>query len=95
MSRSVMQIEKKCYLCGNTVNLDEHHIFGGNQNRKNAEKYGLKVWLCGSFTTNQCHRRAHEGGQIMDFLHREGQKRFEEIHGSREEFMGIFGRNYL
>lgn len=95
MAKSIMQVEKQCYLCGNTIGLDCHHIFGGNPNRANSEKYGLKVWLCNNFTTNHCHSNIHKGGQLMDYLHRDGQKRFEEIHGSRDEFIKIFGRSYL
>lgn len=96
--KSILQSHKRCYLCGNTQGLDSHHIFGGNPGRKNSEKYGLKVWLCNDFTTNHCHRNVHEGAQskqLMDFLHRDGQKLFEEIHGTREEFIEIFGRNFL
>ena len=95
MSKSIVQTHKQCFLCGNTQGLDSHHIFGGNPGRKNSEKYGLKVRLCNDFTPNHCHRNVHKGGQQMDYLHREGQKMFEEIHGSREAFTRIFGRNYL
>lgn len=96
--KSIMQVHKQCFLCGRTQGLDAHHIFGGNPNRKLSEKYGLKVWLCNDFTPTRCHKRVHEGEQtrqLQDYLHREGQKAFEEIHGNREDFMRIFGRNYL
>lgn len=96
--KSIMQTKRRCYICGRTHSLDEHHIFGGNPNRKLSEKYGLKVWLCNDFTSTRCHKEVHEGEhtkQLMDSLHREGQKAFEETHGNREDFMRIFGRNYL
>jgi hypothetical protein len=96
--KSIMQDEKKCYFCGNTEGLDEHHVFGGNPGRQNAEKYGLKIWVCNNFTRNKCHKEIHEGvetKELMHYLHREGQKAFERECGTREDFMRIFGRNYL
>lgn len=96
---SIMQTRKKCYLCGETHGygfnrLEEHHVFGG-ANRKNSEKYGLKVYLCG----DRCHRNGpdapHRNAETMQKLHEDGQRAFEEVHGSREDFMRIFGKNYL
>lgn len=98
--KSIIQRNKVCYLCGKAYEygpdrLEEHHIFEGNPGRKNSEKYGLKVYLCGS----KCHRTgresAHQCGETMQRLHEDGQRAFEEHHGTREEFMRIFGRNYL
>lgn len=96
--KSIMQEQKKCYICGRRNSLDEHHVFGGNPNRKLSEKYGLKVWLCNDFTPTRCHKEVHEGEhtkQLMESLHMEGQKAFEETHGNRDDFMRIFGRSYL
>ena len=99
MSKSIMQSRKVCFLCGaKHGEFHEHHIFGGNPNRKLSEKYGLKVWLCSDFTPNKCHKQVHEGAgtkELQAYLHREGQKAFEEVHGTREDFMREFGRNYL
>ena len=44
--KSIIQTEKICYFCGAVSNLESHHIFFGEKNRKWSEKYGLKVWLC-------------------------------------------------
>lgn len=95
--KSILQTQKKCFLCGRTQGLDAHHIFGG-PNRKLSEKYGLKVWLCNDFTPTHCHKLVHEGkhtGQLQELLHKTGQEAFEKTHGNREDFMQIFGRNYL
>jgi len=88
--KSIIQTEKVCYFANDKCDgwLEEHHIFGG-ANRKNSEKYGLKVHLC-----KRHHDKAHEGGILMDTLHKVGQRKFEETH-SHEEFMKIFGKNYL
>lgn len=92
MSQSILQEEKVCFLCPRLQNLEQHHIFGG-ANRRWSEKYGLKVWLC-----PRCHRDQKEGvhgnKEIMEIMHRTGQRAFEKEH-TREEFMKIFGKNYL
>lgn len=85
-----------CFMCGRNGSadkLDRHHIFGA-ANRKHSEKYGLVVMLC--------HDRCHENGQgaahrnkaTANYLHTVGQKYFEKDH-TREEFLRVFGRNYL
>lgn len=90
--KSIIQKEKRCFLCGSIRNLEKHHIFGG-ANRKWSEKYGLTVELCPI-----CHRDNQEGvhgnREKMDALHRIGQEAFEKTH-TREEFRGIFGKSYL
>ena len=91
MPKSIIQKEQCCYLCGTTLLLEEHHIFGGS-NRKLSEKYGLKVYLCAN-----CHRGStgvHFNKKLMNMLHKIGQRAFELAH-SREEFIELFGKNYL
>ncbi len=102
MSKSIMQSEydgESCYLCGRNptadpCGLEMHHIFGG-ANRKFSEKYGLKVKLCGE----RCHRNGpestHKNGQVDLSLKAAGQKAFEAAYGTREDFMKIFGKNYI
>lgn len=99
-SPSILQDkDHTCYLCilldGNHKlhrQLHEHHIFGG-PNRIHSEENGLKVYLCpdhhltGKFAVHNCK-------ETMELLHKIGQREFEKTH-SREEFMEIFGRNYL
>lgn len=87
---------KQCFLCGRNGSgdrLERHHIFS-NANRKNSEKYGLVVYLCGE----RCHRTgryaAHNNLETMGYLQRKGQEMAEK-QMSREEFIRIFGKNYL
>ena len=90
--------QRSCWLCGRNGNadpLDRHHIFGGAR-RKLSEKYGLVVDLC----HHDCHlfgaEAAHRSRETMQALHEYGQRLCMERHGmSREEFMLIFGKNYL
>ncbi|QIB68239.1 hypothetical protein Ami103574_02445 [Aminipila butyrica] len=91
--KSIMQSEKCCYITGNTIGLEEHHIFGGS-NRKYSEKYGLKVWLRHDWH-NEPPYGVHHNKDFMQQLHEVGQKAFEERWGSREEFRSIFGKSYL
>lgn len=82
---------EECYLCGG-VATEEHHVFNG-PDRKAADKYGLTVHLC-----PHCHRTApyaaHKDINTKRMLQQIGQTAFERRHG-HEEFMRIFGRNYL
>lgn len=91
--KSIIQSEKECYVCGTKMNLHCHHCIYGTSNRKNSEKYGLKVWLC------QEHHTGDDGvhhDRIMDLmLKRKAQKHFEKHHGNREDFIRVFGKNYL
>ncbi len=93
MAKSIIQKEKECYICRSCRNLESHHIFFGEKNRKWSEKYGLKVWLC-----PYDHRDNKDGvhGQNVAkrlYLQRIAQEAFEKTH-SREEFVRIFGKNY-
>lgn len=89
--KSIIQKTKQCYVCGQVTNLHSHHILFG-KNRSNAEKYGLKVWLCYQHHINGVHGR---DGHALDLkLKQIAQRTFEEKH-TRKEFIKIFGRNYL
>ena len=82
-----------CYKCGTSYNLQVHHCIHGNGKRKLSEKYGLKVMLC-----IHCHTGSNEAVHMnrendLELI-KIAQKAFE-ITYSREEFIKIFGRNYL
>ena len=70
-----------------------HHVFFGRANKKLSDKYGMIVPLCAE------HHRGMTGvhrNRMVDLKVKEmGQRAFEEKIGSREDFMKIFGRNYL
>lgn len=99
--KSIMQQDKThCYICGGLPNftdgaLEEHHVFFGAGRRKLSEKYGIKIYI----HANKCHRNGSQAVHVNADVRRKteiaGQEAFEEIHGTRKEFMQIFGRNYL
>lgn len=89
---------EKCFLCGKdgrAVNLERHHLIEGNGRRQLSEKYGLVVMLC-----PDCHRNgpraAHRDAHTALYLHQYAEKKWlEENDGSIEDFIKIFGKNYL
>jgi len=91
--KSIIQTEKECFITGKKTGLESHHIFGGNPNRKNSEKYGLKVWLC--YEYHRGDRGVHNDEKLALWLHKVGQRAFEDKCGTREDFVRVFGRNYL
>lgn len=46
-SKSIIQDQKCCYICGTTEGLHRHHIFYGSANRKVSEEDGCWIYLCG------------------------------------------------
>lgn len=92
MSKSIMQTEKQCYICGAQTGLESHHVLAGVANRKISEKYGFKVWLC------HRHHTGADGAQYDKALNlrlkQDAQKAFEKTH-SHEEWMQLIRKNYL
>jgi len=72
--------------------LELHHIFPA-ANRKKSEKYGLVVWL-NHFYHNEPPDGVHFNRANDLFVKRAGQIAFEEKY-TREDFMRLFGKNYL
>ncbi|WP_055299877.1 hypothetical protein [Anaerobutyricum hallii] len=70
----------------------EHHIFGGS-NRDKSEAEGLKVYLCLEHHISG-KEAVHNNAELMRELRQDGQRAFEQNH-TREEFMKMFGKNYL
>lgn len=52
---SIIQNEKKCFVCGTTLNIHIHEVMYG-KNRKNSINDGLCVYLCGKH-----HNLSNEG----------------------------------
>ena len=93
MSKSILQDKKECWACHTRFNLHEHHCLYGTADRKKAEQYGLKVWLCVEHHTGI--KGVHNGNRKLDTeLKQLAQREFEKIHG-HEMFMNTFHRNYL
>ena len=74
--------------------VERHHIFGGS-NKTASEKYGFVVPLRYDLHPNGANADMRYAKQIDTYLKQMAQRYFEENCGTREEFMQIFGRNYL
>lgn len=91
-------MDRKCWLCGRNGAddpLDRHHIFNG-PNRDNSERYGLVVYLCHS----DCHifgpKSAHRNKDTRRMLQQWAQRKaMEENNWNTDDFIRVFGRNYL
>ena len=97
--KSIVPDAKECWACRNLYNvsnvrrLEEHHIYPGVPRRALSEHYGLKVYLCREHhNVSPCG--VHFDPALMLRLQQEGQRAFERDH-SREEFLRLFGKNYL
>ena len=91
--KSIIQSEKECFVCKTTLNLHEHHIIYGTSNRKQSEKYGLKVWLCQEHHTGSSG--VHFNRPFDLHLKKLAQEHFEGHFGHRSEFIRVFGKSYL
>lgn len=79
-----------CFVCG-AYGVEIHHCLGA-ANRKNSTKYGLVVPLC-----RECHignNGVHMNRERNDALKRIAQTKFEQKY-SHDEWMEVFGKNYL
>ena len=91
--QSIISKTNYCFLCG-ALATDTHHCLMGNK-RKLCDKYGLTVRL-----SRKCHNKIHNPRneaekEMQMYLKRLAQKKYEDQIGNREDFIKIFGRNYL
>lgn len=92
--KSIVSNLRCCYVCGRTYPLHRHHIFYGTSNRKQSEKYGCWVYLC-PMHHNMSNAGVHFNREFDLKLKKIGQEAFEMECGNRQDFITIFGRNYL
>lgn len=95
MAKSILQIDKECYLCRKRYNLrttrglEEHHILFGRGRRELSEQYGLKVWLCHNHHSEP-HLGVHFDPAARRELEQAAQFAFDELHGPGS-FAKVFG----
>lgn len=81
-----------CYYTGNAP-VERHHIFGGSR-KAASEKYGYVVPLRPDLHPNGVF--AGQAARTVDIaLKTMAQRHFEENHGTRAEFISIFGKSYI
>ena len=84
--------QERCFLCGSRWHLELHHIMHGTANRRLATLYGLTCWLCRNHHTGA--HGVHNNAALNRRLQATAQMAFEKTH-TRQEWMKIFGKNYL
>ena len=92
--KSIIQENKECYVCKNTIGLHSHHILYGTANRRMSELYGLKVWLCPKHH-NMSDEGVHFNRELDLQLKKLAQEYYEANYGDRVDPRETFGRNYL
>lgn len=85
-----------CIECGRT-SINKHEIFFGTANRQLSKNYGLVIPLCNLYHHNQFECKGiHFNKELCEKWQKIGQKVFMEYYNKTiEEFIQIFGRNYL
>lgn len=75
-------------ICTDTIS-----VFYGTSNRRQSEKYGCWVWLCGKHH-NLSDFGIHSDKELDLKVKKLAQSKFEENH-SRQQFMEIFGKSWI
>ncbi len=88
-------MRRVCWRCqrweSDYLRMEEHHIFQGIGRRKISDRYGLVVTLC-----QDCHKLIHRDADEMQKLHEYGQEKAMSENGwSTDDFISVFGKNYL
>ena len=82
-----------CYLCTKqgikNIPKDDFHELIEGKNRQTSMKYGLVIPIC-----RKCHEKVTNDKTLQEKLHKVGQKVFEK-HYKTENFLKVFGKNYL
>lgn len=91
---SILQDKEECWVSKQSnCELHRHEVFYGTANRKLSKRYGLWVYLT-PYWHNMSNNGVHSNKALDARLKAEAQAKFEETH-TRQEFVEIFGRNYI
>ena len=81
-----------CCVCGKPY-VQLHHVLYGVGNRQIADKYGYIVPLCLEHHTGS--GGVHFNREMDLHFKRMAHEHFEAHHGSRRDFVKVFGKSYL
>ena len=94
MKMSILQRNKACYICGTTLNLHLHHIYGGTANRRLSDEDGCVVYLCQRHHTGAAG--VHHNRKIdLTLKARCEQAWLKHYNKTIEDFIARYGKNYL
>ena len=91
-TESVIFKNDTCFLCGLPYT-ETHHIFHGTANRKISDRYGYVVRLCPKHHTGDAG--VHFNRELDLFFMKKAQEHFEKNHGSRQDFIKVFGKSFM
>lgn len=91
---SILQNEKRCFVCGNVSNIHIHEVFYG-KNRQRSIEDGCCVYLCGKH-----HNMSKEGIHFNNSLDLQVKQMMqnkwcEYYKKTTDDFIERYGRNYL
>ena len=91
---SLIQKDKRCIVCGTTLNIHTHEVFFG-KNRKKSIEDGCCVYLCGKH-----HNQSNEGVHFSHDLDLKLKIAMEkawlkEYDKTIEDFIERYGKNYI
>ena len=92
---SILQNEKRCYVCGGVNNLALHHCIYSTGKRALSDKYGLTIWLCYKHH-NGSDKGIHFDKQLdLRIKQMAQQECMAQNNMTMDQWMKIFRRNYL
>lgn len=93
--KSIINNEKKCFICGSTANLHLHHVMFG-RNRKIADEDGLTLYLCYFHHEGTYGVHGINGHDLDIKLKKIAEKKWCEFYNKTpEQFIKRYGKNYL
>lgn len=91
---SLIQKDKRCIVCGTTLNIHTHEVFFG-KNRKKSIEDGCCVYLCGKHH-NQSNEGVHFNHDLDLKLKIAMEKTWlKEYDKTIDDFIERYGKNYI
>lgn len=95
MTKSLLSDDVECIVCRTTRDLHIHHVYPGVGRRKISEREGCWCYLCARHH-NMSNQGVHFDKSLDLRLKAMCQSAWEQKTGkSTQEFIRLFGRNYL
>lgn len=91
MESRVQSDKTVCYICGKPMTRSVvHHLFPGTANRQKADEDGMFVYVHAT-----CHDYLHSHAMTNETFKCRGQMFWEELYGTREEFIKRYGISFI
>ena len=92
--KSIISNNMECIICFSTANVHKHHIYYGEGLRQVSEQEGCWCYLCANHH-NRSKYGVHFDKALDTKLKVQCQEAWENINGSREDFIKKFGKSYI